>query len=128
MGIKTFIEKIHRVKARNELVNKFINGEYDLCVNIYQITEIKFRDFDWLTNTTSEGTKIEECYVNREYYYAVHKDRHYYSYDPEWLPRRYSIKEVRKIVKRHIDSAKKYEFDDRYLTHNTKKIILTLYI
>lgn len=121
MGIKKFIEKIHRIKTRNNLVNKFINGKYDLYIMIYQITETSFRDFDCITNKIQEHTQIEECYVNGEYYSAAHKDGYYYSYEPDWLPRRYSIKEVRKIVKQKIDSAKKYEFDDRYLTHNTKK-------
>ena len=111
MGIKTFIEKIRYAITRNKLVNKFINGKYDLDV-IYM--------------------PVDGIYGFRRIYYSasIYRDGYYYySINLTGCVRqRCSIKELRKNISEKLYFAKKYEFDDSYLAHIVNKVILKIYM
>lgn len=124
MGIKTFIEKIRGIKTRNKLVNKYINGKYDLEVVVYKTEEVNYNKFDCVNNTISRKRYSTTMFKNGHFF----EDGYYYSYDEWYFPRRYSVKKLRKIVKKYIDLSKKYEFDVSYLAYIAQLIKLTLYI
>lgn len=136
MGIKTFIEKIRSIKTRNKLVNKYINGKYDLdkkryvtardnlvnnFINDNYSLEVIYKTFNDITKTTNIK-KIE--------YYAIDTWTHeYYDvYDTNFYKQRYTVEELRKIISKKIDSTNNYEFDGSYLIYSDKKVILTLYV
>ena len=129
--IKTINEKINYVKTRNKLVKKFINSKYDLDVNIYEIDEIVYKSFDGSTKT-----KAIEDLVEWKYYSPIFEDGYYYTYNllpvmkgsNQEYPQRYTVEELRKIISKKLDSAERYEFDDSYLAHIAKKVILKIYI